>query len=369
MKIGVTGAAGLLGIHARAALRATGDTHEVIAATRETFASPEVLDRFVSGLDAILHFAGVNRGDDLTEQNTAIADALVRALQRTNARPALAYANSTHFSRDTSYGHGKRQAGERLEAWGRESGARVGNFVLPHVFGEFGRPFYNSVVSTFCHQLAHGKEPRIDIDGQLELLHAQAVVARFLAWLDDAAAPGGMIALEGQAMPVSDLLARLSTMQNRYVADNVIPNLDAEFDLALFNTFRSYLFPHAYPRALDVRADPRGELFEAIRTDNRGQAFLSTTVPGVTRGNHWHINKVERFLVVSGEAEIRVRRLFSDEVTSFAVSGTSPVFVDIPTLHVHSITNTGDTTLQTLFWAHEIFDPARPDTYPEPVLA
>lgn len=368
MKIGVTGSAGLLGRHAHALLHSSGGGYTVALATRDTFRSDDALDRFVSGLDGVLHLAGVNRGDDVEFGNVRIAEQLTAALRRTRSRPSIAYANSIHHTQDSVYGQGKRRAGELLEAWGAESGGRIGNFVLPHVFGEFGKPFYNSVVSTFCHQLAHNDVPRIDADGQLELLHALSVAEHLLAWLVDPNLPVGHIRLEGEQLTVSQLLARLNAMLTRYMTDGVVPSLDSPIDLNLFNTLRSYLYPHAYPKALTLRTDPRGELFEAIRTENGGQVFLSTTVPGVTRGNHWHMRKVERFLVVGGEADIRIRRLFSEEVTTFHVSGTAPAYIDIPTMHVHSITNTGSQTLQTLFWAHEIFDPARPDTYAEAVI-
>jgi len=369
VKIGVTGSRGLLGIHARAHLHTAGDRYQVVSATRDTFASDDALDRFVSGLDAILHLAGVNRGDDVEWGNQRIAEQLTASLMRTGGRPAVAYANSIHHTRDNPYGMGKRHAGELLERWGMEAGARVGNFVLPHVFGEFGRPYYNSVVSTFCHQLARGESTHVDGDGQLELLHAQDVAEQLVGWLADERAPSGELRLKGEPVSVGQLLARLTSLLTRYLGDGVVPNLDTPIDLHLFNTLRSYLYPEAYPRPLEPHTDPRGTLFEAIRTDNGGQVFFSTTLPGVTRGNHWHVRKVERFLVVGGEADIRIRRLFSNDVATFRVSGASPVYIDIPTMHVHSITNIGSETLQTLFWAHEIFDRARSDTYPEAVLA
>lgn len=359
---------GLLGTHARVHLHALGQLHDTVLATRDTFASEAALDRYVAGLDGVLHFAGINRGDDVESGNIRIAEQLIQALRRTGATPPLAYANSVHHTLDTSYGKGKRRAGELLEMWGKDSGARVGNFVLPHVFGEFGKPFYNSVVSTFCHQMARKDVPRIDNDGQLELLHAQSVIEHLVGWLTDKNAPSGQVRLRGEPLSVSQLLARLTAMYSRYAADEVVPNVDAPLDLCLFNTLRSYLYPHAYPQFPRLRSDPRGNLFEALRTDNRGQVFFSTTVPGATRGNHWHMRKVERFLVVGGEADIRIRRLFSQEVLTFSVSGASPAYVDIPTMHVHSITNTSDQVLQTLFWAHEIFDPEHSDTYPEAVL-
>jgi len=368
MKLGITGASGLLGTHTRALLLGTRGAHEVALATRETFASASSLDGFVADLDGILHFAGMNRGEDseVIATNIDLAERLVVSLRNTGSRPSIAYANSTHVDRGSAYGNGKRRAGEILEEWGREKGARVGNFVLPHIFGEFGKPFYNSVVSTFCFQLATGDAPKIDHDGQVELLHASNVARHFIDWLESADQLG-LMRLQGEPMAVSTLLMRLQRMMHRYQADGVIPTLEDPIDRDLFNTLRSYLFPILYPRALPLQVDARGSLFEAIKTDQRGQVFLSTTLPGITRGNHWHMHKVERFLVLSGSAAICIRRLFSDEVVTFQVNGELPAYVDIPTMHAHSITNTGDGVLQTLFWANEIFDPARSDTYPEAV--
>ena len=311
----------------------------------------------------------MNRGPEaaVEEINLEIAQQLTDALRRTRSRPAIAYASSTHVTRDTGYGRGKRAAGEMLAAWGADAGARVGNFILPHVFGEFGKPFYNSVVSTFCQQLALGDRPHIDVDGELELLHAQEVAKQFTQWLERQDIQGGTLRLQGSPMLVSELLACLESLLVRYVDLSVVPDLNTDIRLRLFNTLRSYLYPSHYPRAVKLNKDSRGELFEAVKTDQGGQAFLSTTVPGITRGNHWHLQKIERFMVIRGRGTIRIRRLFSNEVLTFEVSGEAPAYIDIPTLHTHSITNTGEGLLQTMFWANEIFDPARPDTYPEVV--
>lgn len=371
MKIGITGASGLLGFHLRACLHTRLGGCEIRLATRETFNEIAALDHFVAGLDAIVHCAGVNRGDEAEVErvNGQLAETLVAALLRMDSRTTVVYANSTHQSRDTPYGRGKRRAGEVLERWGRTTGAAVCNVVLPHVFGEFGKPFYNSVVSTFCHQLATGGRPRIDIDGDLELVHAQDV-ARYL--LDSVVAPptDGVnvrsVRMTGRPLKVSEMFARLESLLASY-RNNVFPDLNDTLDLQLFNTLRSYLFPAYYPRTLRLHSDARGDLFEAVKSNQSGQTFVSTSHPGITRGNHFHFRKVERFLVLGGEAEIRLRRLFSDEVVSFRVSGRQPAFIDIPTFHAHSITNIGSGELQTLFWANEIFDSNDADTYPEAV--
>lgn len=371
MKLGVTGADGLLGFHLRALLHARQDVQEVRLANRDTFRDNASLDQFVLGLDAIVHCAGMNRGEDaeIERVNRRLAEILVAALERNGSLAALVYANSTHQSRDTAYGRGKRQAGELLESWGRSVGASVCNLLLPHVFGEFGKPFYNSAVSTFCHQLANGETPRIDIDGDLELVHAQEVAKFFIEAVTQPSAGGSVVRsvrMSGRPLKVSEMLGRLEALLARY-RENVFPDLRDPLDLRLFNTLRSYLFPAQYPRALRLNSDARGELFEAVKADQGGQTFMSTTHPGITRGNHYHLRKVERFLVVGGEAEIRLRRLFSDEIVSFRVSGGQPAFVDMPTFHTHSITNIGSGDLQTLFWTNEIFDPSDADTYAEAV--
>ena len=367
MKIGVTGADGLLGWHQRAYLKTVGG-HEVRLANRATFSQPELLRDFVAGLDAVIHLAGMNRGDEaeIEAVNAALAQKLVTACEQASARPFMVYANSTHADRNTAYGRGKRAAADTLRQWAAQNEAGFTNLILPHVFGEFGKPFYNSVVSTFCYQLARNEAPQIISDGELELLHVQEVTAHCLkAILEN---QRGDIRLNGVAMKVSELLQRLTDMRDRYQS-MVMPRLESALDVRLFNTLRSYLFPEHYPVALTLHSDARGSLFEVVKSGGGGQVFMSTTHPGITRGNHFHTRKIERFLVASGEAEICLRKLFSHEVIRFQVSGDAPCYVDMPTFHTHHITNTGQAELVTLFWANEIFDPADPDTFPEQVNA
>lgn len=365
MRVGITGVHGLLGWHTRCRLHVEDDI-DVVGAGRATFAEPERVDAFVRGCDAIVHLAGINRAHDaeIERGNPELARTLVGALERTGATPHVLYSSSIHVDRDTVYGRSKRVAGEIIGEWAERVGAAFSNLLLPHVFGECGRPFYNSVVSTFCYQLANGETPRIDVDGELNLLHAQQVADLVLDRVRGG--QGGIGRPDGQQVKVSEMLEGLQSMASGYLG-GVIPDLSDEFDLRLFNTFRSYLFPDHYPVALKLNTDPRGSLFEAVKTRHGGQAFLSTTHPEITRGDHFHFQKVERFLVVHGEAVIRLRRLFDDRVVEYRVRGDEPVFVDMPTLHTHNITNVGSSDTLTLFWSHQIFDPERPDTYREPV--
>jgi len=368
-RVGITGAYGMLGWHMRCRVFAQ-EGWEAIPAGRETFASEEALDRFAASCDVIVHLAGVNRASDpaeVRERNPGLARELVAALQRTGARPHVLYSSSTHARGDSEYGVAKREAGRILAEWAAAAGALYTELVLPHVFGEGGRPHYNSVVHTFCHQVVAGETPEINGAGQLELLHAGAVTQLIV----DAVQQGttGELAPAGSPITVGELWQRVQELHAGYFEQQIVPQLASAFDLALFNVYRSYLFPEHYPLALTVHADDRGNLFEGVRSHRGGQTFVSTTRPGITRGNHFHFGKVERFLVLRGEADIAIRRMFDDQVHRFRVSGESPVYLDMPTLHTHSITNTGDGELLTLFWAHEIFDPQAPDTIFDPVEA
>ncbi len=364
-RIGISGAGGLIGWHVRCRLSVEPNV-ELFIADRTTFGSPEKLAAFVLNCDAVVHLAGVNRGDDeeVESANPRLARLLVDAMERADVRPHLLFSSSTHAERDTPYGRSKRAATAIFSDWSERVGAKFSNLILPHIFGEHGRPFYNSVVSTFCHQLAGGDEPRIEIDGELELLHVRDVSELVLTTIRSDRS--GDVRASGVHLTVSEMLDRVRDMGQCYLR-GLIPRFNSTIDLQLFNTFRSYLFPHYYPVAIERREDDRGSLFEAVKAFHGGQTFFSTTRPGIVRGNHFHFSKVERFLVVEGEAVIRLRRLFDGRVLEFAVNGDRPCFVDIPTLHTHNNTNVGDGRLLTLFWSHEIFDPAHPDTYAETV--
>ena len=314
MKVGITGANGLIGWHLRTWLFTHRPDIEVRLATRETFNDQGKLQHFVSDLDFIVHCAGANRGEDpiVEATNIELANQLSNACeamaQKGKRYPQIVFTNSTHVDRDTAYGRGKREAAHLLKNSAEMFGSGFANLILPHVFGEFGRPFYNSVVSTFCHQLAIGEKPEILVDGDLELIHAQVVAERCVDAIEKL--DNGVRRIDGNHLKVSVLYNKLEYFSRSYF-DQIIPDLIDSFDIELFNTFRSYLFPKYYPRTLTLHSDNRGSLFELIKSQRGGQAFLSTTIPGITRGNHYHTRKVERFLVVAGDAEIRLRKLFS----------------------------------------------------------
>jgi UDP-2-acetamido-2,6-beta-L-arabino-hexul-4-ose reductase len=325
------------------------------------------LDSALSGVDVVLHFAGVNRPttDAQIDDNVALAHQLTDALDRTGTRPHIVFANSIQTGNATPFGQTKQAAADHLSSWGQRTGARVADVRLPNLFGEHGRPHYNSVVATFCHLLAHGGEPEIIDDRVVLLLHVQDAVDHMLALVDGHTA--GKFQPDGVPVKVSAVLAKLRDFRDLYVTGD-IPDLTGRFDRALFNTYRSFCFPDLYPIYPQVKSDSRGGLFECVRGHGgQSQVFCSSTRPGVTRGEHFHLRKVERFLVLRGEATISLRRLFDETVVRFKVLGSRPAMVDMPTMWTHSITNTGQDELMTLFWADELLDTTSSDTYREPV--
>ncbi len=362
----VTGSGGMIGWHLSVFLAARAENVDLIRCDRASFNDDAFLADAVSKSDVIIHLAGMNRGDEeeIVAANIGMADRLIEFCRNANATPQVIYSSSTHADGPSRYGYSKRTAGEHFEAWAAESGATFCNLVLPHVFGELGKPFYNSVVSTFASQIVNGDTPTITGDGELNLLHCHEVSK--IIWEKIEGGFNGTCRPEGRPIKVSQLLERLQSLWGRY-QDGVMPNFDEMFDVRLFNVMRSYL-PHE-KRGIDLtlHADDRGDLFEAVRADGRGQVFVSTTKPGITRGNHFHFRKVERFLVFSGKAKIRLRKVLTNEIFTYEVSGDQLQAIDIPTLHTHNITNVGDEPLLTLFWTNEHYDPADSDTYFLPV--
>lgn len=371
-RIVITGSKGLIGWHAHARLHAANcaagfkgqpKPYDIVALDHDAFNDDSILRAALDGSHAVLHFAGVNRASDqeVEAANPEISTRLATACEVVQCKPHIVYANSTHAASDTPYGRSKRIAGEILS----QVGGRYTDMVLPHIFGECARPRYNNVTATFIEAVIAGATPEINPNGRVSLLHAGAAAQAALEAVINGST--GILRPEARDIAVTELLALLQQFHANY-QDNIYPDLSDAFTLALFNSYRAALYPNGFPRPLKLNTDARGTLFEAVKGGGGGQTFLSSSVPGVTRGDHFHLNKVERFLVVQGEAVIRIRKVLSDEVWEYRVSGGAPAPVDMPTLHTHSIENTGDTDLLTLFWTHDLFDPANPDTFADKVL-
>ncbi|WP_104193760.1 NAD-dependent epimerase/dehydratase family protein [Cryobacterium sp. M25] len=356
--VALTGAHGFLGWHVRAALEESGREAATIP-VGDTFNVAEAASA-MSGTTRLIHLAGVNRGSDteVSEENRRFASQLAQALVRAEVPPTvIVYANSSQATNGSLYGNAKAAAADILRAAAEEVGSDFQDVLLPNLFGEHGRPFYNAVTATFSHMLSQGQTPSVNVDKELTLLHAQDA-ADLLTGAVDAGASRELEVHE----TVSGLLDRLITIDAVYRRGE-IPDVAAEFDRDLFNTYRSYTFPEHAPVQLTRHADARGSFFEIIRSHGGcGQSSFSTTEPGISRGDHFHRRKIERFTVLSGSATIALRRLFTEDVVEFQVTGGAPVAVDMPTMWSHKITNTGADLLYTSFWTNEIFNPQAPDT-------
>jgi len=355
-----------LGWHTRCALQARGD-HNVTAIDRESFVDSRRLQVALSGSDVVIHCAGVNRApsDDLLQENVSLAIQLTEALDQVGARPIVIFANSIQAGNDSPFGRTKQAAADHLTDWGRRTGAPVADVHLPNLFGEHGRPHYNSVVATFCYELARDGSPTIVQDRELQLLHVQDAVDKIVDLANSGI--GGVFRPEGRPTTVSALRQKLAGFRDLYRTGR-IPDISIPFDRALFNTYRSFCFPDNFPIHPVLRSDARGDLFECLQSyGGRSLVFCSTSHPGAIRGEHFHLRKVERFVVLRGTAVIALRRLFDHALVRFPVSGRVPAIIDMPTMWTHSISNTGTDELVTLFWADEILDPGNSDTYHETV--
>lgn len=367
MRIAITGGYGFLGWHTACRLRAVHGV-DAVRIGREEYADPQRLTDAVTGVDAVLHLAGVNRAEtdeEVEDGNVDLARCLAHALARRDRPVDVVYADSVQAGLDNPYGRGKAAAAEVLGDAVRVAGGNFADLLLPNLFGEHGRPGYNSFVATFAHEVAAGRRPIVTGDRGIPLLHAQDAARELIASIGCS----GRRAVEGEPRGISEVLGLLEKAHALYAVRGEIPPLPGRFELNLFNTYRAAAFPGMWPLSPPVHADDRGELFETVRAHgSTGQAFVSTTRPGQSRGDHYHLHKVERFVVLRGEAKISLRRLLHDDVVTFRLSGNTPSYVDMPTLWVHNIRNVGDTELVTMFWADQLLDPENPDQYPEKVV-
>jgi UDP-2-acetamido-2,6-beta-L-arabino-hexul-4-ose reductase len=367
--IGITGARGFIGSHLVRQL-ALDPTSRVATCLREFFADSEKLREFVGECATIVHLAAMDRGDDsrIYDTNVALVDRLIDAMSTCDRLPHVIFASSTQRDRSTEYGRSKKAGETHLREWANRTGAPLTILVIPDVFGPGCRPYYNSPVATFCHQLAHDQEPVVIDDQQLALV-----------WINDLVEAIGQIILDrrpgirearvaGSAeLTVTELLAKLQAMRDGYFEQNTVPNLADRFDANLYTTFMSHIDLDDHCHRPELHTDARGQLFEIMRLAGGGQISFSTTKPGVIRGDHFHSRKIEWFCVVRGEAVIRIRRVGDGRVREFRVSGEKPEFISIPALHTHQIENVGSEELLTMSWCNEIFQSGDPDTFHEKV--
>lgn len=364
----VTGANGFIGRNLVLALQ-RGPSVEITAVDVDS--TDAELSRGLDTVDFIFHLAGVNR--PLTEQefeagNVGSLVTVLADLEKRQRRPHIVLSSSTQALLDNPYGRSKRKAEERLIEYCGRTDSSASIFRLPGVFGKWCRPNYNSVVATFCHNIARDLPIEVsDPSREIELVHVDDVVRAFLGVLTTNK--------EGVAYPdvspffrvnLGALAERLHEFKISHESLRVA-DLSDPFLRRLFGTYVSYLPSDGFAFRLERKTDDRGHLAEILKAGGHGQLFVSRTKPGIVRGNHYHDTKVEKFLVLEGEALIRFRNLATNETAEYPVSGRDLSVVDIPPGWTHSIRNVGTSEMIVLFWASEIFDAVRPDTYPAEV--
>lgn len=365
MRILVTGAKGFIGKNLLTELRNRG-FKDIFEYDMET--EPSLLDKHCKEADFVFHLAGVNRPKDQSEfmeGNFGFTSILLDTLRKHRNICPVMISSSIQAKLDNPYGKSKKAGEELLFKYSKETGANVLIYRFPNVFGKWCRPNYNSVVATFCHNIAH----------DLPIIVNDSSAIMNLVYIDDVVEEL-MNALNGKENRKNNFceVPTVYTITIGEIADLIysfkesrkersVPNMSDAFTKKLYSTYLSYLPEDQFSYELKMNMDSRGSFTEFIKTPDRGQVSVNISKPGIIKGNHWHSTKNEKFLVVSGKGVIRFRKVNSHEVIEYFVNGNKMEVVDIPAGYTHSIENIGDTDMVTIMWANECFDPEKPDTY------
>ncbi|MGH1519230.1 NAD-dependent epimerase/dehydratase family protein [Chryseobacterium sp. JK1] len=366
-KVGITGQNGFVGSHLYNTLGLKPEEFERVDFHKEFFDFPEKLDAFVGQCDVIVHLAAMNRHPDpevIYENNVKLVRELTASLERTGSKAHVLFSSSSQEEKDNLYGKSKKEGREIFAQWAEAAGGKFTGMIIPNVFGPFGKPNYNSFIATFCHKLTHGETPVIDNDGEVKLIYVGELVQEIISQIEGSKTNNVYEVSHTSVNKVSEVLLKLENYKKLYFENGEIPVLESKFDLNLFNTFRCYFdIKNHYPVKFTQHTDPRGAFVEVIRLGIGGQCSFSTTVSGITRGNHFHTRKIERFAVIKGKALIQLRKIDTDKVHDFYLDGAEPAYVDMPVWYTHNIKNIGDEELYTIFWINEPFNPEDSDTY------
>jgi UDP-2-acetamido-2,6-beta-L-arabino-hexul-4-ose reductase len=330
----------------------------------------EDLEELLKHADIVFHLAGINRVNDEKEflnGNAGLTKKITEILRKINRKPTIVMSSTIQATNHTPYGKSKKLAEEILETYAYETNNNhVFIYRLTNVFGKWSKPNYNSVVATFCYNISHGLDIEIhDPLKEIELVYIDDVVKEFknhIYWLETenkemfrSVSPTYKITLK----ELADQIYQFHNIRNNLI----MPKLSFPLTKVLYSTYLSYLDQSNFAYDLEMKKDHRGSLVEILKSDHFGQIFISTSHQEVIRGNHYHHTKVEKFCVIKGKANIKLRHILSDEIISYVVSGDKTQIVDIPPGYTHSLENIGESELTVLFWANEIFEPEQPDTY------
>nr|WP_317400753.1 NAD-dependent epimerase/dehydratase family protein [uncultured Gemmiger sp.] len=377
----ITGAGGFVGRNLVATLKTRGYTDLMLFEKNDT---PETLAQYCRRAAFVVHLAGINRPKDPSEfysGNAGLTDTMLSLLEKSGSQAPVLVTSSIQATLDNDYGKSKLQAEQAIFAHGQRTGAPVFVFRMEGVFGKWCRPNYNSVVATFCHNVAHGLPIQVrDPAYSLPLVYIDDVINCILDAMEKGEAvrdeegicrihPVHTVTLGQLAETIQGFAKARGGKAAEALGTDGLPTLavpalaDGSFEKKLYSTYLSYLPTDEFAYDLNMHCDNRGSFTEFLRTPERGQVSVNISKPGIVKGNHWHHTKNEKFLVVKGEGIIRFRQIFSDEVIEYHVSGEKLQVVDIPCGYTHNIENVGDDEMVTVMWANEAFDPEHPDTF------
>ncbi|MGO1468961.1 MAG: capsular polysaccharide biosynthesis protein CapF [Tissierella sp.] len=365
MKILVTGSQGFIGKNLLSELKNNGYI-DVLEYSRET--NEELLDEYCRKADFVFHLAGVNRPKDEKEfmkQNFGFTSKLLGKLKKHNNKATVLITSSIQAERNNAYGKSKKAGEELLFEYSRETGARVLVYRLKNLFGKWSKPNYNTVVATFCYNISRGLEVQVNNEEtKLELCYIDDVLEEFLRALNNNPTKEDRYCIVPETYNIK--LGKLAEIIKKFEEDRTtlsIPNMNDQLTKKLYSTYLSFLPEDKFSYDLKMNKNNKGSFTEFIKTPDRGQVSVNISKPGITKGEHWHHTKNEKFLVVSGKGVIRFRRVGSEEIIEYYVNGEKLEVVDIPPGYTHNIENLGEIDMVAIMWANERFDPENPDTY------
>ncbi len=367
LRVGITGQAGFVGTTLFNVLGLFPDKYKRVPFEDSYFTEDGKLNEFVNSCDVIVHLAAMNRHSDpnvIYDTNIRLVKQLIEAMEHEGVKPHVMFSSSTQETLDNMYGKSKAEGRRMLEEWASKVGASFTGLVIPNVFGEFSRPNYNTFIATFADKIIKGENPQVLVDNNVKLIHVGSLCKFIIEHFELQGVRRIEVPFDFEKK-VTDILAIFFEFKRLYLEQGIIPTLKDRNEINLFNTFRSYMTPCKV--GLTKHSDDRGSFVETVKLGIGGQVSFSTTRPGITRGNHFHTRKIERFAVIKGKARIQLREIGSDEVFDFELDGNQPAFVDMPVWYTHNITNTGTDDLYTIFWINEWYNPDDGDTYFEKV--
>lgn len=365
MKILVTGANGFIGKNLVVELKNRG-YNDVLEYDRDT--NIELLDEYCNESEFVFHLAGVNRPEnesEFLEGNFGFTSILLDSLKKYKNKCPVMISSSIQAEMDNPYGKSKKAGEDLIIKYGEETGAKVLVYRFPNVFGKWCRPNYNSAVATFCNNVAKDLPIKVnDPEVIMNLVYIDDVVNELINALgDNENRLGDFCEVPVKHTVKLGKIVDLIYSFKKSREERSIPNMSDAFTKKLYSTYLSYLKEDNFSYDLKMNVDQRGSFTEFLKTNDRGQVSVNISKPGITKGNHWHHTKNEKFLVVSGEGVIRFRKIGDEEIIEYFVSGAKMQVVDIPTGYTHNIENLGKTDMVTIMWVNEIFNPEQADTY------